>query len=80
MPMRSQRQRAFLWANHPEIAQRFEDETPKGAKLPERVSPKVSGSPRAPKLPSGLSKSPKPKGLPKSLAKPSARPSARPKM
>lgn len=37
MPMRSQAQRAFLHANHPGIAKRFEAETPKGARLPYHV-------------------------------------------
>ena len=34
MPMKSQKQRKFLHAKHPEIAKRFEAETPKKAKLP----------------------------------------------
>lgn len=37
MPMRSKAQRRYLWANEPEVARKFEDETPKGKKLPERV-------------------------------------------
>ena len=37
MPFQSQAQRGFMYANHPKIAKRFEAETPKGAKLPERV-------------------------------------------
>jgi hypothetical protein len=41
MPMKSQKQRAFLWANKPEIAQEFEDKTPKGKKLPKKVKKKV---------------------------------------
>jgi hypothetical protein len=40
MPMRSQAQRRFLHAVHPEIAKRFEAETPKGKKLPAKVKPK----------------------------------------
>ena len=36
MPMVSQKQRAYLWANHPEIARRYERHTPKGKKLPKR--------------------------------------------
>jgi hypothetical protein len=35
--MRSRAQRAYLWANHPEVAREFEDATPKGAKLPAHV-------------------------------------------
>jgi len=36
-PMKSQAQRAYLHAKHPEIAERFEAETPKGRKLPRHV-------------------------------------------
>lgn len=34
MPFKSQKQRKFMHAKHPEIAKRWEAETPKGAKLP----------------------------------------------
>lgn len=37
MPYRSEAQRRFLEANHPEIAKQFEAETPASAKLPERA-------------------------------------------
>jgi hypothetical protein len=37
MPMKSQAQRGYLWAKHPEIAQEFEDATPKGKRLPQHV-------------------------------------------
>lgn len=40
MPMKSVKQRRYLWANHPEIAQEFEDATPKGKKLPMRAHKK----------------------------------------
>ena len=40
MPMKSKKQRAYLWANKPEIAQEFEDKTPKGKKLPLKVKKK----------------------------------------
>lgn len=40
MPMKSKAQRRYLWATHPELAQEFEDKTPKGAKLPEKVGKK----------------------------------------
>lgn len=36
MPMKSQAQRRLMWALHPEIAKRWEKETPEGS-LPERV-------------------------------------------
>lgn len=38
MPMRSQAQRRKLWATNPALARRFENETPKGARLPERAA------------------------------------------
>ena len=34
--MVSTSQRRYLWANKPEVAQKFEDETPKGKKLPKK--------------------------------------------
>jgi hypothetical protein len=37
MPFKSQAQRGFMYAKHPEIAKRWEKETPEG-KLPEHVS------------------------------------------
>lgn len=36
MPMESEAQRRFMHAQHPEIAERWERHTPKGADLPER--------------------------------------------
>jgi len=36
MPFKSQKQRAFMYSQHPEIAKRWEKETPK-KKLPEKV-------------------------------------------
>jgi len=38
MPFESQRQREFLYATHPDIAKRWEEETPKDKKLPEKVT------------------------------------------
>jgi len=40
MLMKSQKQRAYLWRNNPEVAKKFEKETPKGKKLPEKVKSK----------------------------------------
>jgi hypothetical protein len=40
--MKSKKQRAYLWAKHPEIAEEFESKTPKGKKLPMRVKKKKS--------------------------------------
>lgn len=37
MPFRSEAERKYLWAHHPEVAREFEEHTPKGAKLPARV-------------------------------------------
>ena len=37
MPFTSQAQRRFMYARHPAIAERWEEHTPKGAKLPEHV-------------------------------------------
>lgn len=34
MPFQSQAQRAWMYANKPEMAKRWEKETPKGKKLP----------------------------------------------
>lgn len=40
MPMKSQAQRGWMWANKPEMAKRWETETPAG-KLPQHVSQKA---------------------------------------
>lgn len=40
MPMKSKAQRRYLWATNPKVARKFEDETPKGKKLPARVKKK----------------------------------------
>lgn len=37
MPFRSESQRRYLWARHPDVAREFADATPKGKKLPEKV-------------------------------------------
>jgi hypothetical protein len=37
MPFLSEAQKRFMYANHPEIAKRFQAETPKGRKLPYHV-------------------------------------------
>lgn len=37
MPFRSQAQRKWMYANHPEMAKRWEKETPKKKKLPKRA-------------------------------------------
>lgn len=42
MPMKSQKQRAYLHANKPKVAKEFEKKTPKGAKLPKKAKPKKS--------------------------------------
>jgi len=40
MPFKSEAQRKYMYKNLPEIAARWEKETPSGAKLPSRVNPK----------------------------------------
>lgn len=40
MPFRSQAQKAFLWAKHPEIAKKWADEYPAQGKLPKHVPKK----------------------------------------
>jgi hypothetical protein len=37
VPFRSEAQRRYLWANHPEVAREFADRTPKDARLPDHV-------------------------------------------
>lgn len=37
MPMRSKAQRRWMWATHPVMAERWEEHTPTGKKLPEKV-------------------------------------------
>ncbi len=37
MPFKSEAQRKYLYANEPAVAKKFAAETPKGAKLPEKV-------------------------------------------
>ena len=40
MPFKSEAQRRYLYANEPKVAKRYSKETPKNAKLPERVKGK----------------------------------------
>jgi len=40
MPFKSKKQRAFMYSQHPELAEEFEEHTPKGKKLPLYVKPK----------------------------------------
>ena len=40
MPFKSEAQRRYLYANEPKVAKRYSKETPKNAKLPERVKRK----------------------------------------
>lgn len=42
MPFKSQAQRDWMYANHPEMANRWEAHTPKGKKLPKHVKKKAS--------------------------------------
>lgn len=43
MPFKSQAQRRYLYAKHPEVAKKFAAHTPKGAKLPEHACKTCSG-------------------------------------
>lgn len=47
MPFKSIAQRRYMYKNHPEIAKRFEAETPKGKKLPQHVKTKPATKKRA---------------------------------
>lgn len=40
MPFKSKAQRAWMYANKPEMAAEWQSETPKGAKLPKKVKKK----------------------------------------
>lgn len=40
MPIKSVAQRKYLWATNPEVAKKFEKETPKGKRLPKKVRKK----------------------------------------
>jgi hypothetical protein len=40
MPFKSEAQRRYLYATEPKVAKRWEKETPRNAKLPERVKRK----------------------------------------
>jgi len=48
MPFKSQAQRGYMYANHPEIAKEFEAATPKGEKLPYHVKDKASAPKKKP--------------------------------
>jgi len=37
MPFKSQKQRAWMYANKPEMAKEWETHTPKGIKLPDHI-------------------------------------------
>jgi hypothetical protein len=43
MPFKSEKQRAYLYSQKPEVAKEFADHTPKGAKLPKKVKKKKKG-------------------------------------
>jgi hypothetical protein len=46
MPLKSEAQRKWMWANDPAMAERWEAETPKGKKLPKKVKPKPKAKTR----------------------------------
>lgn len=41
MPFKSEAQRKFMYAKHPKMAKEWEDKTPKGKKLPKKVTKKA---------------------------------------
>lgn len=41
MPFKSKAQKGFMYANMPEMAKKWQKDTPKGAKLPNKVKSKV---------------------------------------
>ena len=43
MPFKSEAQRRWMWANDPEMAKRWQAETPKGKRLPKHVKKKKKG-------------------------------------
>jgi hypothetical protein len=43
MPFKSEAQRRWMYANDPEMAKRWQAETPKGKRLPKRVRKKKEG-------------------------------------
>jgi hypothetical protein len=46
MPFKSKAQRAWMFANKPEMAKEWASETPTNAQLPERVKPQAGKTPR----------------------------------
>ena len=47
MPFKSQAQRKWMYAKHPEMAQQWEEHTPKGKPLPKKVKDKNGNSKKA---------------------------------
>lgn len=41
MPFKSQAQRRFMYSQHPQLAKRFEKETPKNKKLPQKIGKRM---------------------------------------
>ena len=50
MPWKSNAQRKYMWAEHPDVAREFEDATPEDAHLPEHVAKKPRPGRRFKKL------------------------------
>lgn len=40
MPFKSKQQRKYMYARHPEMAKRWEEETPTGKRLPQKLGRK----------------------------------------
>jgi hypothetical protein len=63
MPFKSKAQRKWMYANNPKLAKKFEKETPKNAKLPDRLAPpSVSEKRRLARLNAKKRKSQRPLG------------------
>jgi hypothetical protein len=44
MPFKSQAQRQFMYSQHPEMAKEWENKTPKGKKLPDKLKKKSTST------------------------------------
>ncbi len=60
-PFKSVKQRKYLFANLPDVAEKFAEHTPKGKKLPERAKEPPHNSKR-PRYPREIDKNPRSKG------------------
>ena len=66
MPFKSQAQRRWMYSQHPEMAEKWEKETPKGKKLPTRLKTAANHAAEAEKVRSTISGFFEAQGLPSS--------------